>query len=185
MKKFLLLAIAGLLAAGWLPAQEEGPRFTVEVSSDSILLGNYFKVVFTLENASGGQFEPPLFQEFDVAGGPNFSSSLSILNGRTSQKVSYSYYLKPRDIGNYFIEPASIAVGEKILETAPVEVIVAPNPEGLIQEPEDKSQPAPWGLDNRSWPDLSPFFEPRRPQWEEPAPRPEPAPKKNRKTYKL
>ncbi|MCB0568558.1 MAG: BatD family protein [Phaeodactylibacter sp.] len=185
MKKFLLFSLGFILSGGWLSAQEEGPRFTVEASSDSILMGNYFKVVFTLENASGDNFEPPVFQGFDVASGPSFASSISIFNGRTSQKVSYTYYLQPRDIGNYYIEPASIAVGGKVLETLPVEVIVVPNPDGIIQEPGQPEERLLEGFGDWDWPGSSPFFEPQSPEQQQPAPRPAPAPKKKRKTYKL
>ena len=41
-------------------AQQEA-SFRIEVSSDSVLLGNYFEVKFILENESGSQFEPPSF----------------------------------------------------------------------------------------------------------------------------
>lgn len=183
MKKILFLTAACLILAGKELSAQESAHFSVEVSSDSILMGNYFKVVFTLENANGEQFEAPLFQGFDVVSGPNFSSSISMINGQTSQKVSYTYYLRAREIGNYYIEPASIAVGEKILETLPVEVIVAPNPEGIIQKPEQPESQSPWGLDGWEWPELRLFAKPLQP--ESPAPQPQAVPKKKRKTYKL
>ncbi|HQU59953.1 MAG TPA: BatD family protein, partial [Saprospiraceae bacterium] len=94
MKRIALLVAACFLLAGSPLVAQENARFSVEVSSDSILMGNYFKVVFTLENANGEQFEAPLFQGFDVVSGPSFSSSISVINGQTSQKVSYTYYLQ-------------------------------------------------------------------------------------------
>ena len=183
MKRIALLVAACFLLAGSPLVAQENARFSVEVSSDSILMGNYFKVVFTLENANGEQFEAPLFQGFDVVSGPSFSSSISVINGQKSQKVSYTYYLQAREIGNYYIEPASIAAGGKILETLPVEVIVVPNPDGIIQKPEQPESPSPWGLDGWDWPDIRLFAKPMLP--ESPAPQPEAPPKKKRKTYKL
>jgi len=113
-------------------AQGEGP-FSVEVSTDSVLLGNFIEVKFTLENAKGTNFEAPDFSTFKIVSGPNTSSSYSVVNGEASQSVSYSYYLEPLDIGNYFILPASILVKDRTLETEPLELIVAPNPDGIKQ----------------------------------------------------
>lgn len=134
MKRTLLglLFMIGITAS--LQAQE-GARFTVEVSTDSILFGNYFKVTFSLENAKGGEFAAPDFSEFHVVSGPNQASSMSIVNGEVTQSISYSYYLEPKDIGNFYIQPASVAVGDEIMETQPIEIMVVPNPEGIKQNP--------------------------------------------------
>ncbi len=140
MKRFFLTAMVLSLAFGALIAQENA-RFTVEVSTDSILFGNYFKVTFTLENAKGAQFEAPDFSEFRIVNGPSTSSSYSIINGEVSQSVSYSYYLEPIDLGNYYIQPASIQAGDHVLETMPLEVMVVPNPDGVKQNTE------PFGMD--------------------------------------
>jgi hypothetical protein len=139
MKLTLIIGCMAFMMGSHLMAQD-GPKFTVEVSSDSILMNNYFTVSFTLENAEGANFMPPAFDEFEVASGPNTSSSMSIMNGKVSQKVTYTYYLRPRDIGNYFIEPASIESDEGVLETLPREVIVLPNPDGIIQQPKPRTE---------------------------------------------
>lgn len=132
-----LLFMIGITAS--LQAQE-GARFTVEVSTDSILFGNYFKVTFSLENAKGGEFSAPDFSEFHVVSGPNQASSMSIVNGEVTQSISYAYYLEPKDIGNFYIEPASVAVGNEIMETQPIEIMVVPNPEGIKQNPNGRRQ---------------------------------------------
>lgn len=179
MKKVLSSIFAIALSIGLLSAQK-GATFSVEVSSDSILMGNYFKVTFSLESAGGKDFQPPLFEGFDVMSGPNYSSSFRMANGEVTQSVSYTYYLRPRDVGNYYIEPASIAVGEKVLETTPVSVTVVPNPDGVIQEPEDKRELPGFDLDFWDEPAFpQPFFQPERPDSQPPAK------KKKRKTYKI
>lgn len=137
MKRILLslLFFTGITAG--LMAQD-GARFTVEVSTDSILFGNYFKVTFTLENARGNEFSAPDFSEFHVVSGPNQASSMSIVNGAMTQSISYSYYLEPKDIGNFYIQPASVAVEGQVMETLPIEVMVVPNPEGIKQNPDGR-----------------------------------------------
>ncbi|MCB0579645.1 MAG: BatD family protein [Phaeodactylibacter sp.] len=177
MKKAISTVFALTLALG-LACAQEGARFKVEVSSDSILLGNRFKVSFSLESAGGDNFRPPLFEGFDVVSGPNYASSISMVNGKVSQSVTYTYYLRPRDVGNYYIEPASIAVGEDVLETTPVPVTVVPNPDGVIQEqPEERIEMPGFDWNFGEWPSFPrPFQQP-----DEPAPQP----KRKRKTYKI
>jgi hypothetical protein len=115
-------------------AQDASVRFTVRVSPDSILMDNVFEVTFTLENAKGHHFEAPDFNEhFRVVSGPNSSTSMRIVNGEMSQTMTISYYLEPRDIGSYYILPASVEAAGKILETPPLEVLVVPNPTGIRQ----------------------------------------------------
>lgn len=69
MKKVLPSIFAIALSLGLLSAQNDA-TFRVEVSSDSILMGNYFKVTFSLESAGGENFQPPIFSGFDVVSGP-------------------------------------------------------------------------------------------------------------------
>ncbi|MEZ4956065.1 MAG: BatD family protein [Saprospiraceae bacterium] len=116
--------------------QEKPVTFTVSLSTDSILMDNYFEVKFTVENADGKNFEAPDFSEnFEVVSGPNFSSSVSMLNGEVTQSMYITYYLRPKDIGAYYILPASVQANGQILETAPLEVFVHPNPDGIQQDP--------------------------------------------------
>ncbi len=153
---------------------QKTPKFTVEVSSDSILLGNYFMVKFTLENANVDDFQAPDFSDFSVVSGPNISSSMSVINGEVSQKASYTFYLEPKDIGNFYIQPASVNTGDEILETTPLGVLVVPNPEGIIQKPQIQEH---FNFDLR----MDNFFAPPQvPEKELEKPK-----RKTRKTYKL
>ena len=113
----------------------QSPKLSVSVSSDTVLLGNYFELKFTVENVASTGFEAPDLHEFNVVGGPNTSSSMSIVNGVVSQSASYTYYLEPVDIGVYTIKPAYLTTGETALETPPIDILVVPNPEGIIQRP--------------------------------------------------
>lgn len=130
-----------LLATSVWCQDEKAPVFSVEVNRDSILMGNHFKVSFLLENGKGINFQVPEFQDFEVVGGPNQSSSFSMVNGEVSQKMSYSFFLRPKMEGSFFIEPASIEVDGEVLETLPLEVNVYPNPDGIIQSDEERMHP--------------------------------------------
>ena len=126
-----------LLKPGTTEETPFGPD-TIEVSTDSILMGNYFEVKFILDNANGNNFEAPSFRDFNVIGGPNTSTSMSFVNGEMTQSIFYSYYLEPKEIGSYFIQPASIEAGGEIFETVPMEVMVVPNPDGIKQLPKER-----------------------------------------------
>ncbi len=143
--------------------------FSVEVSTDSLLMGNMIEVKFALKNAHGTAIQTPDFEGFQIVGGPNQSSSFSMINGTTTQEISYTYYLKPIEEGTFYILPASIEVEGEFLETTPIEIIVYPNPDGIIQEmPSKKKQ------DMFSWD--RPFSTP---------PKAKEKPKKKRKIYKM
>lgn len=212
MRKLGITIFAALLLAVASSAQEAAATFTVEVSTDSLLMENPLRVSFKLENGNGQDFEAPLFNGFQMVSGPNISSSMSMMNGAVTQSVSYTYLLMPEQVGNYFIEPASIQVDGAVLETLPVEVIVVPNPDGIQQAPPEQrlgfggfqefpSMPESdffnfgpeelrqrmkefgFDLDQMEFPEFdSPEFD-----WEEfSLPRPQDKPeKKKRKTYKL
>lgn len=111
-----------------------GQSLSSSVSSDSILLGNYFIYEIKVENHDES-VDFPSFDEFKVVSGPNSSSSVSIINGEKSSSKTYTWYLEPQDLGQYFIAPISIKLEEEFLETDPIEINVFPNPNGIIENP--------------------------------------------------
>ncbi len=126
----ILMSISGM-------AQESS--FTVEISSDSLLLGNYIELSFTAVNVEG-EFEEPDLSAFNLIGGPNTSSSMSSINGDVRRQITYSYYIEPLEIGSYTIPPAYLSLGEESMETAPQSIQVYPNPDGIIERPSVQRQ---------------------------------------------
>lgn len=146
MKGFLV-SLVFILGTNVVFAQNECAVFQVKLSADSVLMDNEFQVQFILENGKGADFkEPDFFQDFNVISGPNYATSMSIVNGEMSQEMTISYYLEPKQEGLFYIGPASIKVGDKVLETAPTEVLVVPNPDGIKQSPEMDSQQQRFGF---------------------------------------
>lgn len=134
MKRAILFLGILLLTALASDAQSDA-RFTVTVSTDSVLMGNAFQVRFTLENIAGGDFSaPPFSPDFIVVSGPNRSTSLSMINGQTTRTESYTYLLEPLSVGSYFIGPATVATNEGYLETEPIPIWVVANPDGIQQD---------------------------------------------------
>ncbi len=138
-KQNLLLLICFSIAS-LLQAQTKS--FSVEVSRDTVLLGNQIKAVFTLKNCDG-KFEAPDFKDFNILSGPNTSTSMYSVNGETTSSSTYTYFLKPKKIGEFFIANAYlINKGDesKNMETSPMKIVVLDNPEGIIQEDEEDAQ---------------------------------------------
>lgn len=123
--------IISLFLGACLQAQE----LSSEVSSDSILLGNYFIYEIKLENIKE-DIDFPSFDEFQIVSGPNTSSAISIVNGDQTSVKTFSWYLKPLDLGQYFIEPIAVNVDGQIFEAQPIEINVYPNPDGIINNPQ-------------------------------------------------
>lgn len=173
MKKIILLtAFISLSLTAW--SQEVS--FTVNVQPDTLLLDNQLQVSFKLENGNSQDFTPPTFEDFSIVAGPNMSSSMIMTNGTVSQSITYSYYLEAKEAGVFFIPPAKIETEDGTLFTEPLEIIVLPNPDGIIQKNPGSNNSFGWDTD---------FF--RMPEFRMPdAPKEKKVPKKKkRKTYKL
>lgn len=99
-------------------------RFTASISSNPVVQGDNFKVTFTLD-AQGSNFEAPSFSGFTVVGGPSQSQSTSIVNGRMSMNLSWTYVLRADKVGNYFIGPASIKSDGETIKSNRIKVQVA------------------------------------------------------------
>ncbi|MBK9015067.1 MAG: BatD family protein [Saprospiraceae bacterium] len=190
MKKAIFFSIFIFYYLPGAFSQDKPAKFTVTVSTDSILMDNTFEVKFVLENANGQNFEAPDFSDhFNVVSGPNFSTSMSMVNGNISQSMTITYYLEPKEVGMFYILPASVNTDDKVLETAPLEVMVVPNPDGIKQMPPRGKMDSfqfnfgdPFGFDF-SFPELQ-----EMPQFSNPSPReeaPKEQPKKKRKTMRI
>lgn len=171
-----LLLIGFCLGMGVLMHAQENPTFQIKLPSDSVLMGNYLQVTFQLDGAKGTDFIAPPFEGFHIVSGPNMSSSFQMINGEVSQSMSYSYYLEPKEVGNYYIEPASIRTEGGVVETEPTPILVLPNPDGIIQQPQSMQRQLEFKFDDFAMP---PGFEPPV------MPRDTVKKKKKRKTYKL
>ena len=147
-------------------------KFTATVSKSTVALNSKFKIEFKLENAQGSAFEAPRFEDFEVVGGPSSSSAMRIINGTITQSISYVYYLKPKETGNFSVKSATIKVNGNKIETKDVEIKVVAESEQESEDAEEKElqQADPF----------SGFFQRRTPQQNL-----QEKPKKKRNSYQL
>ena len=133
MKKLIFF----LLFMSNISAQDKS--FTISTNFDTIYLGNYLEVKFTATNVDG-KFSEPSFPGLNVIAGPNTFKSTSIMNGEKHSSSSYSYFIKPEEIGVYIIDVAKLETEDKILKTKEKKIVVLPNPNNIIQSKEESDQ---------------------------------------------
>lgn len=116
IRKFNVLIF--LLFAG-LATLADNVRFTME-GPEAVAAGEQFRLGFTL-NGRGSDLQLPDLSNFDVLMGPSTSesSSIQMINGKTTQSSSFSYIfiLRAKKEGTFTIRPASIKVDGKTYES--------------------------------------------------------------------
>jgi len=120
IKILLILMIVGY------SAMADSTQFTME-GPEVVAMGEQFRLSFTL-NQSGSDLQLPDLSNFDLLMGPSTSqsSSFQIINGRTTQSVSFSYIfvLRAKKEGKFTIRPASIKVNGKTYESNTIDIQV-------------------------------------------------------------
>lgn len=113
LKLLIVFMFAGLFAMA------DNVEFVME-GPEVVAMGEQFRLGFTL-NDRGTDLQLPDLSNFDVLMGPSTSqsSSIQIINGKTTQSQSFSYIfvLRAKKEGKFTIRPASIKVGGKTYES--------------------------------------------------------------------
>ncbi|MBN1925784.1 MAG: protein BatD [Prolixibacteraceae bacterium] len=121
-KKFVLILF---MLAGIASFADE-VKFSMS-APEIVAVGEQFSLTLTL-NDKGEDLRMPEIPNFDILMGPSTSSSrsFSIVNGRTTQTVEYSYtfILRGQSEGTFTISPATIKSGRNIYQSNPVSIKV-------------------------------------------------------------
>lgn len=113
-------------------------KFEASVSSRKIVENSTVNIEFTLFNIDGSSFTPPNFDPLKIVGGPNQSTQMSFVNGRSTQQKSYSYSLLATKTGKYTIGSATIIANNKTLKTNPITIEVVASSESNIINAENE-----------------------------------------------
>jgi BatD DUF11 like domain len=100
------------------------PTFKVVPESPEVTVGAPFEVVFELKNGEGERFQSPIFTGCRKLSGPSTQSSMTIINGKYSQSMGWTYILQANQAGTLTIPSASVLVKGKTLQTEPVTIQV-------------------------------------------------------------
>ncbi len=115
-------------------------KFTSSASKNEVGTGEQFEVTFSV-NGNAESFSPPNFNNFQVVGGPNQSTSMESVNGSMTVNSSVSYELMAVKEGEFTIGPASIVVNGRRITTNPIKIKVV------------KGRPAPQNNSGQNAPD--------------------------------
>lgn len=96
--------------------------FSAAPRQKTVKTGDRFQVEFSA-NAKMDDFTPPSFNGFQVLSGPNQSTSMSWVNGKTSSSITYSYILRATKEGEFSFT-AKASFDGKTLETNPIQITV-------------------------------------------------------------
>src|SRR5690606_32591375 len=95
-----------------IAAHAQDLTVTASASRTTVAAGETFEIRFTV-NGSAEQFQPPSFAGLQVVSGPNQSTSMTSINGKTTMSVSLGYYLVAEKEGEYTIQPATVQADGK------------------------------------------------------------------------
>jgi len=118
MKNFVIILFLGLCT--FAQAQV---KFDAEVSREKLGINERLRVEFNM-NQNGDNFIPPNFDGFKRIAGPNQSVSQSWVNGKSTFKKSYTYFLQPLKRGNLTIGQAEVTIEGQVYKTSPINVEV-------------------------------------------------------------
>jgi BatD DUF11 like domain len=119
-----ILIIITSLCISLLSFGQKEASFNLKIEHDTVGIEDFLMVQFELKNGKGGQFKAPNFEGFELVNGPSSSSSMTIINGKVDQTITYSYILKPLKLGAYTIEAATIEVEGKKLKSEKKKITV-------------------------------------------------------------
>jgi len=113
---FLLLSTA--IAA----AQTQVSAFT---DKQTLALNEYLILTVTIsgDNANSAKVDIPSMPNFSASSSAR-STQISIINGRISSSVEYTYYLSPKYIGKTTIPPIPVSIGKEKFLTKEIEITV-------------------------------------------------------------
>jgi hypothetical protein len=138
-KKMNYIAMVLLFCTNLLFAQDL--KFTASVSSAKVATGEQLEVSFSV-NGNAERFTPPDFSGFQVLSGPMMSSSMTSINGNTTESTAYTYILAAVREGTITIGPASIVAGGRRLLSNPIRMAVVKG-QPVQQNQNNQAQNAP------------------------------------------
>lgn len=136
----------GFLLALIVPHGLFAQDYTLEatVSENKIFIGEQFNLNIEVTGSSMRDVSLPVLPQLNgvraLSSTPSRSTSISIINGRTTTSTSYSFSLVARDAGKYTIPPVTIEIDGETRSTNPIQIEVLEKenlaPDGSKQLPD-------------------------------------------------
>lgn len=137
-QKHILIVVFALTTAFGFTQNEASSevKFETKVSKKKLGVNERLRIDFEM-NKDGDNFNPPSFENFMVVGGPSQSISNQWINGVRSFSKTYSYFLAPKERGNFKIGQATIEIDGEVYKTLPVDITVT----AAVEIPKDPNDP--------------------------------------------
>jgi len=126
--KLLILSLLGLFTALLLPLDLFAQDFTLEatVTENRIFVGEQFNLNIEVSGSSMRDVSLPTLPQLSgvrvLSSTPSRSTSISIINGRTTTSTTYSFSLIARDTGVHTIPPVSIQIDGETRTTNSIQI---------------------------------------------------------------
>ena len=95
----------------------------VEVSADTVMMGELVELTYTIENGHG-KLIPPDLSSMPIVSGPNTASSMVYENGKMSSSQSYSYILRPDKAGQLIVPETQYLENGDTIRLEPITIVV-------------------------------------------------------------
>ena len=140
MLKNFILILASILITGFVARAQES-TFRASVDRNEITTGEPVKLTLylTYESSASGLTNPGL-GGLTVLQGPMEGSDMRNINGRISRSYSRVWYITATQPGTYEIGSAAVRVGDQVLRTDPISIIVSKDPGGGSSAAMDQGQ---------------------------------------------
>lgn len=118
--------------------------FEASLDQSKVALNDFVEVTFTIKNAQPDSFDPPAFNDFRIAGGPNQVTEMNVVNGAVSRLTTYSFYLSPKAVGRFTIGSAKMEYRGRTFLTKPLAVEITKSGSGSSRNARpNKNAPPP------------------------------------------
>ncbi len=135
LKNILILLL--LVSAAGLHAQDISVSATV--NKNRVALNENFEYTITVSGGSSNLPNPvfPDLSAFSIISGPNTSTSIQYVNGKSSASKSFSFYLIPRKTGKFTIGPALVTTDSGELKSNVITITVS---KGTPKKPQPRQK---------------------------------------------
>lgn len=100
-------------------------QFTATASATQIGVQDVVQIDYKVENASTAEdYKEPVFTDWRVVSGPNYSEQRSYLNNSFSIAITYSYILAPIKKGSLKVPSAKVRINHKNYQSKPLTITV-------------------------------------------------------------
>lgn len=126
-----LLPILSIFALAALPCAaafaQQSVSISAEVDKTTVSLNDSLSLTVTVSGSGADMPEPqlPSLPNFNVYSSGQ-SNNISIVNGRVSSSLVYSFSLTPRFVGKATIKPITLRAGGQVYQTEPIDVTIVP-----------------------------------------------------------